>query len=128
MSDTNHRVVITGIGTLNPLGLDTVSTWQELISGKSGITSITQFDTTGYETRIAGEVKGFDPTAFMSVKEAKRMDRFAQLAVAAAKQAMANSGLAVSASNADCIGTILGSGIGGRDEAAARGVVEVSRR
>ncbi len=113
MSDTNHRVVITGMGMLDPLGLDTASTWKGLISGKSGITRITQFDTAGYDTQIAGEVKGFEPTDFMSVKEAKRMDRFAQLAVAAAKQALAQSGLVVDSSNCDCIGTVLGSGIGG---------------
>ncbi|RJO60991.1 MAG: beta-ketoacyl-[acyl-carrier-protein] synthase II [Dehalococcoidia bacterium] len=113
MSNTNHRVVITGIGMLTPLGLDTASTWQGLISGKSGINCITQFDVSRHDTKIAGEIKGFDPTAFMSVKEAKRMDRFAQLAVAAAKQALVQSGLVVDASNADSIGTIIGSGIGG---------------
>jgi 3-oxoacyl-[acyl-carrier-protein] synthase II len=101
------------MGMLNPLGLDVASTWKGLISGKSGIGGITLFDASAYETRIAGEVKGFDPIASMSVKEAKRMDRFAQLAVVAAKQALAQSGLTVDASNADCIGTILGSGIGG---------------
>jgi 3-oxoacyl-[acyl-carrier-protein] synthase II len=113
MSSNNHRVVITGIGTLNPLGLDTASTWQGLISGKSGIDCITQFDASRHDTKIAGEIKGFDPTAFMSVKEAKRMDRFAQLAVAAAKQALAQSKLVVDASNAESICTIIGSGVGG---------------
>lgn len=113
MSNANHRVVITGMGMLTPLGLDTASTWQGLVSGKSGIGCITQFDASRHETKIAGEIKGFDPTAFMSIKEAKRMDRFAQLAVAAAKQALEQSGLAVDASNADSIGTIIGSGIGG---------------
>jgi 3-oxoacyl-[acyl-carrier-protein] synthase II len=93
--------------------LDTASTWQGLVSGKSGIGCITQFDASRHETKIAGEIKGFDPTAFMSIKEAKRMDRFAQLAVAAAKQALEQSGLVVDASNADSIGTIIGSGIGG---------------
>ncbi len=113
MSNTNHRVVITGLGMLDPLGMDVESTWKGLITGKNGIGRITLFDTTGYETQIAGEVKGFEPTDFMSVKEAKRMDRFAQLAVAAAKQAITQSGLIVDASNADYIGTVLGSGIGG---------------
>jgi len=113
MSNANHRVVITGMGMLTPLGLDTASTWQGLVSGTSGIGVITQFDHSRHETKIAGEIKGFDPTAFMSIKEAKRMDRFAQLAVAAAKQALEQSGLVVDASNADSIGTIIGSGIGG---------------
>lgn len=113
MSNTNRRVVITGMGMLTPLGLDTASTWQGLIAGKSGIDCITLFDASNYETKIAGEIKGFDPTAFMSVKEAKRMDRFAQLAVVAAKQALAQSALVVDASNANCIGVIVGSGVGG---------------
>jgi 3-oxoacyl-[acyl-carrier-protein] synthase II len=101
------------MGMLTPLGLDTASTWQGLIAGKSGIDCITQFDASNYETKIAGEIKGFDPIAFMSVKEAKRMDRFAQLAVVAAKQALTQSGLAVNASNANYIGVIIGSGVGG---------------
>jgi len=113
MSNINRRVVITGMGMLTPLGLDTASTWQGLIAGKSGIDCITQFDASNYETKIAGEIKGFDPIAFMSVKEAKRMDRFAQLAVVAAKQALTQSGLAVNASNANYIGVIIGSGVGG---------------
>ena len=113
MSNANHRVVITGMGMLDPLGLDTASTWQGLIAGKSGIGCITQFDASRHETKIAGEVKGFDPTLFMTVKEAKRMDRFAQLAVVAAKQALAQSGLVIDPSNAECIGVIIGSGVGG---------------
>jgi len=113
MSNTNHRVVITGMGMLTPLGLDTASTWQGLIAGKSGIDCITQFDASNYETKIAGEIKGFDPIAFMSIKEAKRMDRFAQLAVVAAKQALTQSGLTIHASNANYIGVIIGSGVGG---------------
>ncbi len=113
MSSTNHRVVITGMGMLTPLGLDTASTWQGIISGKSGIGYITQFDTSDYAVKIAGEVKNFDPISYMSVKEAKRMDRFAQLAVAAAKQALEQSELEINSSNAESIGAIIGSGIGG---------------
>jgi 3-oxoacyl-[acyl-carrier-protein] synthase II len=113
MSSTNHRVVITGMGMLTPLGLDTASTWQGIISGKSGIGYITQFDTSDYAVKIAGEVKSFDPISYMSVKEAKRMDRFAQLAVAAAKQALEQSELEINSSNAESIGAIIGSGIGG---------------
>jgi 3-oxoacyl-[acyl-carrier-protein] synthase II len=113
MSSTNHKVVITGMGMLTPLGPDTAGTWQGLISGKSGIARITQFDTSDYAVKIAGEVKKFDPTAYMTLKEAKRMDRFAQMAVAAAKQALEQSGLEINASNAESIGAIIGSGIGG---------------
>ncbi len=109
----NHRVVITGMGVLTPLGLNTAETWQSLITGKSGIGPITQFDASNQDTRIAGEVKGFDPTQYMNPKEAKRMDRFAQLGVAAAKQALAQSGLLIDASNANDIGAIIGSGVGG---------------
>ena len=101
------------MGMLTPLGLDSDSTWQALISGQSGIGDITHFDTSRHETKIGGEVKGFDPTVYMSIKEAKRMDRFAQMAVAAAKQALAQSGLVVSPANAHSIGTIIGSGMGG---------------
>ncbi|MCL2707139.1 MAG: beta-ketoacyl-ACP synthase II [Dehalococcoidia bacterium] len=113
MSNTNHRVVITGIGMLTPLGLDSTSTWQALIAGESGIASITHFDTSRHKTKIAGEVKGFEPASYMSIKEAKRMDRFAQMAVAAAKQALAQSKLVIDSSNAFNIGVIIGSGIGG---------------
>jgi 3-oxoacyl-[acyl-carrier-protein] synthase II len=113
MDNNNHRVVITGMGMLTPLGLNTAETWQGLIAGRSGIGPITQFDASNQETRIAGEIKGFDPTLYMSVKEAKRMDRFAQLAVAAAKQALEQSKLVIDESNANDIGAIIGSGVGG---------------
>jgi 3-oxoacyl-[acyl-carrier-protein] synthase II len=108
-----HRVVITGIGIVSPLGIDTASTWQNLKLGESGIGCITQFDASKYETKIAGEVKGFDPTPFMTPKEARHMDRFAQLTVAASHQALSQSGLVVDASSENCIGIIIGSGIGG---------------
>jgi 3-oxoacyl-[acyl-carrier-protein] synthase II len=105
--------VITGIGIVSPLGIDTVNTWQGLVTGKSGIGCITQFDASKYETNIAGEVKSFDPTAFMTPKEARHMDRFAQLAVAASHQALSQSGLVIDTSSENCIGIIIGSGIGG---------------
>jgi 3-oxoacyl-[acyl-carrier-protein] synthase II len=111
----NRSVAITGIGMVCPLGLDTPSTWQALISGRSGVGPITRFDASRFETRIAGEVKGFDPAAFMSPREARRMDRFAQLAVAAAGQALTQSGLKVDDSSARRIGVTLGSGLGGVD-------------
>jgi 3-oxoacyl-[acyl-carrier-protein] synthase II len=89
----SSRVVITGIGMLSPLGLDAETTWQRLVAGESGIDYITLFDTTGHTTTFGGEVKGFEPGQYLSVKEVKRTDRFSQLAVAAAQQALADSGL-----------------------------------
>ena len=89
------------------------TTWEALIAGKSGIDYITACDTTKLETKIAGEVKGFEPTDFINRKDARRMDRFAQLAVAASMQAVKQSKLIVDASNQDNIGVIIGSGIGG---------------
>jgi len=109
----NHRVVITGIGMCTPLGLDTASTWNSLIRGQSGIGRITHFDPTGFVTTIAGEVKGFEATNFMSPKDARRMDRFSQLAVAASREALSQSRLTIDSSNAETIGVIIGSGMGG---------------
>ena len=113
MNNLNNRVVVTGIGILCPLGLDTSTTWEGLIAGKSGIDYITLFDPEPFETKIAGEVKGFEPTDYINRKDARRMDRFAQLAVAASKQAVEQAGLKIDSSNQDSIGVIIGSGIGG---------------
>jgi 3-oxoacyl-[acyl-carrier-protein] synthase II len=82
-----RRVVITGMGVISPLGLDVPSMWQALIQGRSGMDNITQFDATKFDTKFAAEVKGFDPAQYMDRKEARRMDRFAQFAVAASMQA-----------------------------------------
>ncbi len=113
MSDSHNRVVVTGIGILCPLGNDVATTWAGLVAGESGIDDITLFDATGLETRFAGEVKGFNPTDYISRKEAHRMDRFAQLAVAASLQAVEHSGIKISAINENSVGVIFGSGIGG---------------
>ena len=86
-----RRVVITGLGAITPLGHDVDSTWAAIKAGRSGIGPITLFDAAGYETRIAGEVKGFDPVARFGRKEARRMARLSQLALAAAEQALALS-------------------------------------
>ena len=110
---SNNRVVVTGIGMLTPLGLNTSTTWQGLIRGKSGIDYITLFDTEGFETKIAGEVKEFEPTDYINRKEARHMDRFAQLAVAASMQALEQSGIQINSENQECIGIVIGSGIGG---------------
>jgi len=107
------RVVITGIGAITPLGNDIETSWSNLVAGKSGVTPITRFDATAYATRIAAEVKDFDPTLWMERKEAKRNDRFVQLAIGAARQAVDNARLDVPNLDADRIGVIIGSGIGG---------------
>jgi 3-oxoacyl-[acyl-carrier-protein] synthase II len=108
-----NRVVVTGIGALTPLGLDIATTWQNLIAGKSGIDYITLFDAKAHETKFAGEVKGFEPADFINRKDIRRMDRFAQLAVAAGVQAVKHAGLQINAESQDDIGVIVGSGIGG---------------
>ena len=108
-----HRVVVTGVGAVTPLGLDVSSTWDGLINGRSGANYITRFDSTDFKTKISCEVKGFDPTEYTSRKESRRMDRFALLALSATKQALDDGGLEVTSENADQIGTIIGTGIGG---------------
>ncbi len=108
-----HRVVITGMGTVNPVGLNVHETWDNIANGRSGIAPITNFDTTDYLVKVAGEVKNFDPALYMDGKEARRRDRFEQFATAAAKEAMAHSGLQITEENADRVGVIIGSSIGG---------------
>jgi len=109
----NNRVVVTGIGILCPLGLNLSTTWESLIAGKSGIDYITLFDPEPFETKIAGEVKGFEPTDYINRKDARRMDRFSQMAVAASFQAVEQSGIQINFANQDDIGIVIGSGIGG---------------
>ena len=113
MNNDRDRVVITGMGILSPLGLDTRTTWEGLIAGKSGIDYITLFDPSDMKAKFAGEVKGFQPTDYIERKEARRMDRFAQLAVAASREAVASARLEINHTNAEDIGVIIGSGIGG---------------
>ncbi|MEE9202857.1 MAG: beta-ketoacyl-ACP synthase II [Dehalococcoidia bacterium] len=108
-----NRVVITGMGVISPLGLSTQETWQGLIEGRSGVAEITMFDTSTFTTKFAAEVKGFDPTNYIDRKEARRMDRFCQFAVAAAMQAVEASGLKIGPETGNHIGVIIGSGIGG---------------
>ncbi len=110
---SDNRVVVTGIGILCPLGLDILATWEELIAGKSGIDYITLFDPEPFDTKFAGEVKGFEPTDYINRKDARRMDRFSQLAVAASLQAVKEAELQINSMNQDNIGVIVGSGIGG---------------
>jgi 3-oxoacyl-[acyl-carrier-protein] synthase II len=111
---SKRRVVITGLGILSPVGIGLTENWQNITAGRGGIDRITRFDATGYPSTIAGEVKNFDPTAFgLTEKEARRMDRFIQLGMAASIEAIKDSGLQVTEANAERIGVHLGSGIGG---------------
>lgn len=108
------RVVVTGLSALTPLGGNVAETWSNLLAGKSGIAPITLFDASGYEARIAGEVKNFAPENYkIAAKQAKRMDRFVQLAVAAGNMLLEDSGLVINESNAKRVSVILGVGLGG---------------
>ncbi len=108
-----NRVVVTGIGAITPIGTGKNSFWASLKAGKSGIDKITKFDASNYDTQIAAEVKDFDPNTYIDKKEAKRMDRFTQFAVAASKLAVEDAALNVDEVDADRFGVVLGSGIGG---------------
>ena len=107
------RVVITGMGAVSPLGLEVPALWQGIKEGRSGIGPITRFDTDGFDTTFAGEVKGFDSSSILDRKEARRTDRVIQYAIAAADEALRNSELRITPENADRVGVIIGSGIGG---------------
>jgi len=106
-------VVVTGIGVVCPLGLNLSTTWKSLIAGKSGIGPITLFDAEPLKTKIAGEVKNFEPTDYMDRKDARRMDRFCHFAIAASRESIKQSDLQINSSNQERIGIIIGSGIGG---------------
>jgi 3-oxoacyl-[acyl-carrier-protein] synthase II len=109
----SRRVVVTGIGLLSPAGLGTEETWQSILAGRSGIAPITLFDASRYSTRFAGEVKGFDPLAWLDKKDIKKCGRFIQFALAGTSMAMAASGLHIHPGNAVRVGVTIGSGIGG---------------
>ena len=111
----SNRVIITGMGIISPLGTGKDEYWKSLIQGKSGISRITRFDVTDYPTKIAGEVNDFDPNDYMDKKEARRMDRFTQFAVAAASLSLEDSGLDLDREDLDRVGVILGTGIGGTE-------------
>jgi len=108
-----RRVVITGLGCISPVGNTIADAWSAIISGKSGIAAITKFDATAFSTRFAGEVKGFNIEDYIPAKEARHMDTFIHYGMAAGMQAMQDSGLEVTEANAERIGVIIGSGIGG---------------
>jgi 3-oxoacyl-[acyl-carrier-protein] synthase II len=108
-----RRVVITGVGLVTPVAVGTEETWQGLIAGKSGIGPITHFDHSSFATHFAGEVKGFDPTRWISSRDAKSIDLFIQFAIAGGLLAVEDSGLKIDASNAERVGTFVGAGLGG---------------
>ncbi|HMO16994.1 MAG TPA: beta-ketoacyl-ACP synthase II [Oligoflexia bacterium] len=109
----DRRVVITGLGMVSPLGLNLRESWEGLCEGRSGIGPVTQLDATAYPSRIAGEVRGFNPENYVEPKAVKRYDRFSLFAIATAREAWADSGLSVETLDPTRIGTILGVGIGG---------------
>lgn len=113
MTGAPLKVVVTGMGVVSPVGLNLQDYWSSLISGKSGAGPITRFDTTGFATTIAAELKGFDPDNYIDRKESRRMDAFCQYAMAAAKMAVEDSGMDLEKVNRDRVGVIVGSGIGG---------------
>jgi 3-oxoacyl-[acyl-carrier-protein] synthase II len=109
----SRRVVVTGVGLLSPLGIGTEQSWQAIREGRNGISRIEAFDPTLFNSRIAGEVKNFDPNQYIDRKEIKKMGRFIQFGIAAAEFALAQSGLKVTPENEERVGVYIGSGIGG---------------
>lgn len=129
----SRRVVVTGLGHISPVGNTVAEGWANLVAGKTGIANITKFDASAFSTRFAGEVKGFNVEDYMPAKEARHMDTFIHYGVAAGMQAMQDSGLVVTEENAERIGVIVGSGIGGlpmieetQGEYASRGPRRIS--
>jgi 3-oxoacyl-[acyl-carrier-protein] synthase II len=112
-SMSKRRVVVTGLGIVSPVGNDLATAWGNIISGHSGIGQITNFDASAFPTRIAGEVRDFDPTVWISPKDVKKMDYFIHYGVAAGMMAIKDAGLEITEANAERIGALIGSGIGG---------------
>jgi 3-oxoacyl-[acyl-carrier-protein] synthase II len=110
---STRRVVVTGLGIVSPVGNDVVSAWDSILAGRSGIGPVTRIDTTHFATHFGGEIRGLDLEPYISAKDARRMDAFMQYGVVAGMQAMRDSGLVVTAENADRIGILMGSGMGG---------------
>jgi 3-oxoacyl-[acyl-carrier-protein] synthase II len=111
--NADRRVVVTGVGLVTPLGTGVEKNWEALMAGRSGVGPITRFDVADFATRIAGEVRDFDPLDWIEKKDVRKMDLFIQYAVASAEQAMRQSGLKIDESNADRVGVLIGNGIGG---------------
>jgi len=110
---SKRRVVVTGLGIVSPVGIGVDKAWGNIVAGKPGITRISRFDTTGFASQIAGEIKDFEVTNYLSAKDARRMDIFIQYGLAAAIEAVKDSGIEVTEQNAEMIGVNIGSGIGG---------------
>lgn len=108
-----RRVVITGLGAITPIGNDVVKTWKGIEEKKCGIDEITLFDTTNFRTKLAAEVKNYDPLDYFDKKQAKRLDRCSQFAIIAAREAVENSGITKENTNYDKVGVFVSSGIGG---------------
>jgi 3-oxoacyl-[acyl-carrier-protein] synthase II len=112
-SENGRRVMVTGLGVVSPIGLDVPTLWAALTGGRSGVDYISSFDTTGFDTKFAAEVKGFDATAYVDRKQARHMDRFTQFAVAASLQAVNSARLTINTENAEDIGVIVGNSVCG---------------
>ncbi|CAM8345285.1 beta-ketoacyl-ACP synthase II [Candidatus Methylopumilus planktonicus] len=110
---TKRRVVVTGLGLITPVGIGVAESWTNIINGQSGIGKITKFDCSAFPSQVAGEVKNFDPLAYIPPKDARRMDTFIQFGIAAGIEAFKDSGIEVNDSNSERIGVSVGSGIGG---------------
>ncbi|HEY8084331.1 MAG TPA: beta-ketoacyl-ACP synthase II, partial [Methylophilaceae bacterium] len=110
---SKRRVVITGLGVVSPVGVGVESAWANIVAGRSGISRITKFDPTPFASQVAGEVKDFDVTQYLSPKEARRMDTFIQFGMVAGMEAVKDSGIVLTEENAERIGVSIGSGIGG---------------
>jgi len=115
----SRRVVVTGMGAMTPLGLTLEETWEGLLAGRSGVAPITQFDASELPVRIAGELKGFDPRKYINFKEARRMSRCSQIAVATAQAALEDAGMSLPLANEERTGVLVGSGVGGFDRGVA---------
>jgi 3-oxoacyl-[acyl-carrier-protein] synthase II len=115
MDQERRRVVITGIGALSPVGNTTEDTWSAVRAGRSGIAPITRFDTTGFETTFAGEVRGFDPVEHLGKKESRRLDRYAQFAVVVAREAVEQAGLPIRDADPTRVGVVMATAIGGME-------------
>ena len=110
---SRRRVVVTGLGIVCPTGIGVAEAWGNIVAGRSGITGITRFDASAFPSRIAGEVKGFDAAKYMPAKEVRRLDTFIHYGLAAASEAIADAGIVATPENAERIGVVIGSGIGG---------------
>ncbi len=109
----SRRVVITGLGMITPLGLDTATTWQAIVEGRGGVGPITKFDTAGFPCTIAAEVRDFDPEKYLERKDVRKLDTFSHYAIGATREALDDAGITIDSGNAERIGVYIGSGIGG---------------